>query len=268
MKHLNKLKVCIKGAGEMASAVAHGLFEANIRRIVMLETYQPLAVRRMVAFSEAIYSKKQMVEGVTAVKAAKTSEIRSAWEKSIIPVISDPEWEIIQKIPFDLIVDCIIAKQNLGTRKKDAPLVIGLGPGFTAGRDVHMVIETNRGHNLGRIIESGTPEPDTKEPGNICGYTVQRLLRAVTGGEFKVQKKICDHVKKGEIIGSIGNQNITAGIDGVIRGLLRSGIRVKKGLKLGDIDPVNNAACCHTISDKARNISGSVLQAVLKKYNL
>jgi xanthine dehydrogenase accessory factor len=259
--------VGIKGAGEMASAVAWRLFMANIRLIFMMEMPAPLAVRRGVAFSEAIHDGSKMVEGVQAVRATRAEEIPGAWDHGEIAVIADPRWQTLPKIRPDVAVDAMLAKRNLGTRPSDAPLVIGLGPGFIAGEDVHWVVETNRGHNLGRIIASGPAEADTGVPGPVGGFTTSRVLRASVEGEFRSERRIGDSVRKGDPIGWIGETDLVAPIDGVLRGLIRPLTWVSKGLKLGDIDPRGDVGSCFTISDKSRAIAGSVLEAILRVFN-
>jgi xanthine dehydrogenase accessory factor len=251
----------------MASAVAWRLFSANIRKIFMLEVENPLAVRCGVSFCEAVYEGSQKVEAVEAVRARNVDEIRNAWKKKKIAVIADPQWRSLAMLRPDVTVDAILAKKNLGTNTTEAPLVVGLGPGFRAGKDVHMVIETNRGHDLGRIITSGSAEPNTGIPGSIGGHDVKRVLRAPVRGVFTALHSGGDLVKIGDVIGSVENQSITAEISGSLRGLIRSGTHVPAGLKLGDIDPRGKREYCYTISDKARAIAGSVLEAILRKYN-
>ena len=265
---LNKLIICIKGAGEMASAVAWRLYMANLRRIFMLEIKNPLAVRREVSFCEAVYDGQKEVEGVKAVLAVNPDEIRKCWDNAEIAVVADPQWKILEKIKTDVVVDAILAKTNLGTNKSEAELVIGLGPGFSAGKDVHLVIETNRGHHLGRIIASGAAEPNTGTPGSIGGYAAERVLRAPAGGKFNVQKKIGEKVKKDDVVGLVEQEKVKAGIDGILRGLIRTGSEVAQDLKLGDIDPRGDVRYCNTISDKARAIGGSVLEAIMGKFNI
>ncbi len=259
--------VVVKGAGEMASAAAWRLYMANIRRIVMLETARPLAVRREVAFSEAVYAGSKTVEGVRALKAAGVEQISRIWDQGQIAVTVDPEAAALRDIRPDVLVDAILAKQNLGTRLSDAPLVIGLGPGFTAGEDVHVVVETQRGHHLGRIITTGSAEPNTGIPGSVAGVTEDRVLRAPGEGEFLSSCRIGDRVEKGAAIGRVAGMEVVGRIDGVLRGLIRPGTWVTTGLKIGDIDPRGNVSHCSTISDKARAIAGSVLEAVLRRYN-
>ena len=264
---LKELIIAIKGAGEMASAVAWRLYMANIRNIVMMETAMPLAVRREVAFCEAIHAGSKTVEGVEAVKAGTAEDIPRIWRLGKVAVIIDPEWRTLKRIKPDVVVDAILAKHNLGTRKDDAPLVIGLGPGFVAGGDVHLVIETNRGHHLGRLISSGSAEPNTGIPGPVGGVAAARVLRAPAAGEFQSTRNIGEAVRQGEVIGRVGETEVTAGTDGVLRGLMRTPTRVPKGIKLGDIDPRGEAGFCYTISDKARAVAGSVLEAILRTFN-
>ena len=265
---LTELVIGIKGAGEMASGVAWRLYRANFCRLFMLELANPLAVRREVSFCEAIHDDTKTVEGVAAVKANNIMEIRDSWEAGRIAVIEDPAWKAIDELKPDVVIDAILAKQNLGTSKAEAPLVIGLGPGFTAGEDVHFVIETNRGHHLGRIFTSHHAEPNTGIPGIIGGFTEERVLRAPADGTFIARKSIGDALKKDEIIGSVEGEDVRSKIDGILRGLIRSRSRVSKGLKIGDIDPRGDAGYCYTISEKARAIGGSVLEAIMRVYNV
>jgi xanthine dehydrogenase accessory factor len=264
---LNELIVAIKGAGEMASALAWRIYMSNIRQILMLEAPSPLAVRREVSFCEAVYEGRQTVEGVEACKVDNDTDVRKAWAQGKIAVAVDPEWKILDRFQPNVVIDAILAKKNLGTRMSEAPLVIGLGPGYVAGQDVHLVIETNRGHNLGKILTSGSAAPNTGIPGPIGGYTEERVLRAPCDGEFKTRCAIGDRVKKGDTVATVAADAVQAKIDGVLRGLIRSSSHVRQGLKLGDIDPRGNVDYCHTISDKARAISGSVLEAILRVYN-
>jgi xanthine dehydrogenase accessory factor len=261
------LTVCIKGAGEMATGIAWRLYQANIRKTAMLELPTPMAVRREVAFSEAVFLGAKVVEGVKAVRVSHMRDFAEAWRLGSIPVLVDPAWETILRLKPLVVVDAILAKRNLGTRMNDAPLVIGLGPGFCAGRDVHMVIETNRGHHLGRVILSGSAEPSTGVPGTIGGYDVARVVRAPAIGVFRTERDIGDFICRGERFGTVEDEEVFSAIDGVIRGLLKSGMMVKKGGKLGDIDPRANIEYCYTISEKARAIAGGVLEAILRRYS-
>ena len=266
-KPLPELIIAFKGAGEIASAIAWRLYQANLRRIFMLEIPRPLAVRREVSFCEAIEHQRQTVEEVEAVRADSPASIRTAWSADQIPVCVNPKWELIKAMQADVVVDATIAKRNLGTHLDEAPLVIGLGPGFEAGRDVHTLIETNRGHNLGRIILTGSAEPNTGVPGTIGGQSAKRVLRAPCDGQFHALRQIRDMVKAGDVIGEVDGQPVAAAIDGVVRGLIATDIPATRGLKLGDVDPRGDASYCGTISDKGRAVGGAVLEAILRVYN-
>jgi xanthine dehydrogenase accessory factor len=268
IKPLWDLTVAIKGAGDLASGIACRLYQARIRKIYLLEVPGPLAVRRRVAFSEAVYDGKQTVEGVSAVRVDAVSELEHVWASGKIAVKVDPTWVSLVQQPPDIVIDAILAKKNLGTRLDDAPLVIGMGPGFAAGRDVHRVIETKRGHHFGRIIKKSAAEENTGIPGSIAGCTTERVLRAPADGRFESQCQLGDQVHKGQTIASVYGIKITAQISGMLRGLIRPGVMVSEGLKVGDIDPRGLERNCDTISDKARGLGGAVLEAILEKYNL
>lgn len=262
-KHPSQLVIGIKGAGEMASGVTVRLYKANIRKIFMMEVPSPLAVRRTVSFCEAVFKKKQTVENVTAVNTESVNEIFKAWKNGQIAVSSDPDWELVTAIKPDVVIDATLAKKNLGTHMGEAPLVIGLGPGFEAGKDVHCVIETLRGHDLGRVIYQGTAVPNTGIPGVIAGFSTERVLRAPCDGEFKVDLEIGDEIIPGQRIGCVGETSLISQIGGVLRGLICPGATVNKGMKIGDVDPRGVKAYCHRVSEKARAIGGGVLEGVL-----
>lgn len=251
----------------MATGVACRLHRSGFRRILMLETVSPLAVRREVSFCEAVHDGRKSIEGIEAVRIDDGAGLANAWEKGMIAVLVDPKGNTVRRMQPDILIDATIAKRNLGIAITDAPLVIALGPGFTAGKDCHLVVETNRGHNLGRLIASGQAEADTGVPGNIGGFTAERVLRAPSDGPFSAGKKIGDPIVKGEVIGRVGTNPVTAPIDGILRGLIRPGSHVTAGLKIGDIDPRGDAAYCHTVSEKARALGGSVLEAILGVFN-
>jgi len=257
----------IRGGGEMASGVAHRLFRAHLK-VVMTEISQPLCVRRTVSFCEALFGKAQEVEGVTARFVSSPQEVSSMWDEGMIPLLIDPEGKSRDALKPTVIVDAILAKRNTGTHTGDAPLVIGLGPGFWAGRDVDVVIETNRGHDLGRVIYDGPAEANTGVPGAISGVTAQRVLRAPRNGAFRPEKEIGEIVAEGETVAWVEDEPVTAAISGVLRGLLREGTMVHKGLKSGDVDPRGKRENCFTISDKARAVGGGVLEAILARFNL
>jgi xanthine dehydrogenase accessory factor len=234
----------------------------------MTEIAQPRCVRREVSFCEAIFQKEKVVEGVTATYITTPREVEPAWEKGVIPLLVDPEGVCREIIKPQVIIDAILAKKNTGTYKGHAPLVIGLGPGFWAGRDVDIVIETNRGHDLGKVIIDGPAQPDTGVPGVIAGVGVQRVLRAPCEGTFRPVRQIGDRVEEGETVGWVEDKPMTTAISGVLRGLLREGISVQTGLKAGDVDPRGKKENCFTISDKVRAIGGGVLEAILAFFNL
>lgn len=255
--------VAIKGAGEMATGVAVRLSRAGFSRIFMMDIDKPLAVRRTVSFCEAIYDGTSVVEGVEAVFVEKSDDMCAAWEKGQVAVLVDPDWALLARIRPQVVIDAIVAKTNLGTTLEDGSLVIGFGPGFTAGVDVHRVIETMRGHDLGRVIDKGSAIADTGIPGAIGGYTADRVLRAPVTGVFQSERNITDAVTAGDEIGTVAGQPVVAQIDGVIRGLIRPGIMVSKGMKIGDIDPRGQVEYCFSVSEKSRAIGGAVLEAIL-----
>ena len=309
----NLLIMC-RGAGDLATGIIHRLHRAG-HRVIALETDYPAAIRRQVSFCEAVYDGSAAVEGVTArlvpalndakndteiateadaetdvetyswINDTPAAHIASEkWSRSAIevvleagevPLLIDPKGESIALLKPDVVVDAIIAKKNLGTTINMAPLVIGVGPGFTAGQDVHLVIESMRGHNLARIITDGMAQPNTGVPGNIAGFTSERVIHAPAAGYLHDVRKIGDIVQKGDEIariypdkGSFDNAlseyvPVNATITGIIRGLIREGYYFREGFKIADIDPRESELTnCFTISDKARSIAGSVLEAV------
>jgi len=258
----NKL-VIVRGGGDLASGTIHKLHRCGFR-VLVLELPKPTSIRRKVSFSEAVYDGEVTIEGVTAVLAGSMNEIEKAWDENKIPVAIDPEGEWIKKLIPSVLVDAMIAKRNLGTTKDMADIVIGLGPGFIAGKDVDVVIETVRGHNLGRLIFEGEAEKNTGVPGDIEGYSSERVIHSPEEGIIENIKDIGAIVEKDEVIARVGNALIRAKIPGVLRGIIRDGSYVKKGLKIADVDPrLTEKANCFTISDKARNIAGGVLEAIL-----
>jgi xanthine dehydrogenase accessory factor len=265
-RRLTDLTIVIRGAGEMASGTACRLYRSGLRRILMTEAPAPLAVRRTVCFSEAVYEGAHLVEGIQGTRVSAPEEAESCWKKGEIPVLVDPENCARLTLKPDVVVDAILAKVNVGTRITDAPLVIGLGPGFTCGVDVRIVVETNRGHDLGRVILQGSASPNTGTPGDIAGETVRRVLRAPADGVFVSDALIGSQVLKGQQIGTVAGHPARSGLDGVLRGLIRPGVYVTRGLKIGDVDPRGRPSYCLAVSDKARSIGGGVLEAVLMTY--
>jgi xanthine dehydrogenase accessory factor len=234
----------------------------------MTEIAQPLAVSRGVAFCEAIYHGKKEVEGVVARYVTSADEIPKVWQEKEIPIIVDPESSIRENLNPDVLIDAIMAKRNLGTKITDAPLVIGLGPGFEAGKDVHMVVETNNSESLGKVILEGEAEKDTAVPIAIGGLTFERVLHSPKDGLLLTDKGIGDFVTAGEAIASVAEQPVKAEIGGVIRALLQSETAVMKGTKLGEIDPSGNRETCYTIRARVRAIAGGVLEAILMHFNV
>lgn len=250
----------VKGAGDLASGVAVRLHRAGFA-VVMTEIALPAAVRRMVAFAEAVYEGRTTVEGIEGVRAEDAGEVGHLLERGAIPVLVDPEAAIRHELAPVLLVDAIVAKRNLGTSITDAPAVVALGPGFAAGADVHAVIETKRGHSLGRVINRGEALPDTGVPGEVGGFGEERVLRSSTSGLFRGEREIGAAVGRGEIMGHVGDTPVRARLDGVLRGLLRSGLEVTAGFKVGDVDPRATREHCFLVSDKALAIAGGVLEA-------
>lgn len=259
------VRVLVRGGGDLASGVAWRLHQSGFR-VVITEIPEPLAVRRKVAFCEAVYDGQSVVEGVKAVLVKGPEQVAGVWDQGDIPVLVDPGAECRQSIKPEVVVDAILAKKNLGTSAKDAPLVVALGPGFEAGKDAHFVVETQRGHNLGRLLASGSAAPNTGVPGAVQGITTDRVLRAPASGPWRNERDIGDMVRKGDRVGTVQGEALSAPIDGVLRGLLRPGLTVSKGLKMGDIDPRGNREFCFTISEKALAIAGGVLEAILRAY--
>ncbi|KMT22079.1 selenium-dependent molybdenum cofactor biosynthesis protein YqeB [Clostridium cylindrosporum] len=254
--------VVIRGAGDLASGIAHRLYSCGFN-VLMLDIKEPLVIRRTVAFADAIFNGTATVEGVTGVLCESIEDIEKAFKDRKIAVIIDEKCQIVKKFKVDALVDAILAKRNIGTFKGMAPIVIGLGPGFTAGEDVDAVVETNRGHYLGKLILNGSAEPNTGAPGNIMGYTLERVINAPATGRIHHNKNIGDVVKKDEVIATIDGTPVRSKLDGALRGLIREGTFVKQGLKIADTDPRGKVDYCYEISEKARAIGGGVLEAIL-----
>lgn len=266
MTKLRNIAILIRGAGEMASGIACRLYRSNLRRIIMTDIHEPLAVRRAVSFCEAIPDGSQIVEGIYALRIDRVSDAPNTWEKHAIPIIPDPENAVKNQFKPDVVIDAVMAKKNTGASIGYAQFVIALGPGFMAGSDAHCVIETNRGHDLGRLFYSGSASPDTGVPGEIAGHTHDRVLRAPCAGLFLSDSKIGDLIINGQPIGSVSGKKVLTKVNGAIRGLIRSGSTVTKGLKIGDVDPRGIVEYCFSISEKSRAIGGSVLEAILSRY--
>lgn len=254
--------VYIRGAGDLASGIAMRLHHAGMQ-VVMTDRPCPTCVRRTVSFCEAIRLGQCRVEDLTACLAKSPAEVFALLREGVIPVTADPEWRMMPAIGPDAVIDALIAKENTGTRITDAEIVLGIGPGFTAGADCHAVVETKRGHTLGRVIRSGSAIADTGVPGVIAGVGADRVLRAPADGIFHPRRKIGDLVQAGEIVGLVDDVPLPASIDGMLRGLLADGVPVHAGMKSGDIDPRGASADCMTVSDKALAVGGGALEALL-----
>ncbi len=264
-KGIADLTVIIKGAGEMASGIAHRLYRAGMTRILMLEIERPLCVRRFVSFCEAVHDGAATVEDIKARLISGISDLASIWQTGEIAVMVDPAWKSIESIKPDIVIDAVMAKRNLGTHSDEAGFVVGVGPGFVAPRDVHAVIESNRGHDLGRVIYAGSAEPYTGIPGEIKGLTKERVLRAPVPGHVRHVRCLGDAVRKDDLILYVDEAPVYAPFDGILRGLIRQ-MPVEKGEKVGDVDPRAKSDYCFTISEKARGIAGGVLEGICHEY--
>lgn len=255
--------IVVRGGGDIASGAIQKLYRSGFK-VLVLETETPSAIRRKVAFCEAVYEKEIEIEGIKARLVANDEEIQDCWDSDILPVMIDSRGKVIERLKPLVVVDGILAKQNFGTKRSMAPITIALGPGFSAPEDVDIVIETMRGHNLGRIIEEGRASENTGVPGVIAGFGIERVIYSDYSGVIINIEKIGNVVEKGDVIAVVGDNEIYASISGVLRGIIRDGYKVKKGLKIADIDPrISEKDNCFTISDKARNIGGAVLESIL-----
>lgn len=264
---MTKEWIVVRGGGDLATGTIYKLWKSGLK-VLILECQYPSAIRRKVAFSDAVYNGSQTVEDVTCHLVQNLEEAEQAVLDGCVPLMVDPEGDVIRICRPAVVVDAILAKRNLGTKKDMALMTIALGPGFEAGKDVHYVIETKRGHRLGRIITEGCAIPNTGIPGVIAGYGKERVMHSPEEGIFHEIHHIGDEVEKGDVIGWIehGNErvDVTASLTGILRGIIREGYPVTKGFKIADIDPrMEEKDNCDTISDKARCIAGGVLEAIL-----
>ena len=253
--------VSVKGGGDIATGIVHRLFRSGFD-VAITEIDKPTVIRRTVAFAEAVYAGDACVEGLEAA-LVKKENINQVLASGKIPVLVDPGGSLVRLLRPWALVDAILAKKNLGTSVTDANVVIGIGPGFTAGQDTHAVVETMRGHELGRVITQGTALPNTGIPGNIGGFTSERLIKAPIAGKFQAKREIGDTVCKNDVVAYVDNVPVRAEISGVLRGILQNGLTVYKGMKVGDVDPRCRREHCFSISDKARAVGGGVLEALL-----
>lgn len=263
--------VLIKGGGDLGTGVAWRLHKAGFP-VVITELAQPLVVRRTVAFASAVFDGEIAVEGVTAWRVDSSADWRRETQQllddEMVPVRVDPEGKTRAVLKPKILIDAVMAKRNTGTRLYDAPFVMALGPGFTPNIDCHCVIETQRGHNLGRVLWSHPAEPNTGVPGEIGGKSAERVLRAPADGILESVKKIGDTVQRDAVIANVNKIQVRAPFDGVLRGLVHDGLFVSQGLKIGDVDPRATREHCFTISDKALAIGGGALEAALEWMNI
>ena len=255
--------VVIRGAGDIATGIALRLWRAGIQT-VMTDLPAPTAIRRTVCFSQAIVHGETEVEGVSARRAETAEEALSLLAEGIIPVLADPAGACLPVLKPAAVVDAILAKKNLGTAITDAPVVVAVGPGFTAGVDCHAVVETMRGHTLGRVYYQGSALPNTGIPGLIGGFAGERVLRAPADGVFHQLLDIGAQVREGDVAATVDGQPMVCTISGVLRGILAEGTPVFRGMKAGDVDPRCKIEHCYTASDKALAVGGGVLEAVLR----
>ena len=253
--------IIIRGAGDLATAIAIRLHNSGFR-VVCLEVAKPTVIRRTVSFAQAVFEGQACVEGVHA-RLVSIDDIEKTFSEDVVPVLIDPAGDAIRILHPAVLIDAIIAKRNLGTSRDMAPFTVALGPGFVAGVDVDCVVETARGHNLARLIYSGSAAPNTGIPGNIEGFTSERVIHSPCSGTFRSVKKIGDIVAKGDVIADVNGMPVFATIDGMIRGLLHDGLDVPEHFKIADIDPRGSRADYLTCSDKARALGGAVLEAVM-----
>lgn len=261
------LQIFIRGGGDLASGVAARLFRAGWR-VVIAETPQPLAVRRTVAFAEAVYSGRIVIEGIPGIKTSSIDEAVKVMENGAVAILVDPHAVTLGDFWPEVMIDARMLKQPPDVGISAAPLVIGLGPGFDAGRSCHAVIETKRGHSLGRVIWDGSAEADTGVPESVGVHQSERVLRSPTDGIISECRAIGSVAQKGEVVARVSGVPVTASFTGVVRGIVHEGVYVEKGLKIGDIDPRGDPALCTMISDKALAVGGGVLEAILSTLSL
>ncbi|MDO4336696.1 MAG: selenium-dependent molybdenum cofactor biosynthesis protein YqeB [Eubacteriales bacterium] len=255
--------IVVRGGGDLASGVIHKLHGCGYR-VLILESERPSAIRRRVSFCEAVYDGEAIVENTVCRRIDFLKECEAVWEAGEIPLLADPQAEAVKELQPDVVVDAILAKRNLGTHMEMAPLTIALGPGFDAGEDVHYVVETRRGHDLGRIITDGGAYPNTGIPGMIGGYGKERVIHSPAAGNIHICSQISDLVEKGQVIARVEDTPVYASLTGVLRGIIRDDYYVFEGMKIADIDPrKEEKKNCFTISDKARCIAGGVLEILL-----
>lgn len=267
MTALNELIVAIRGGGDLATGVIQKFFHAGFK-VVILETKQPLAIRRTVALCNAVYEGRFQVEDLIAETVIDWTQCEAKWQQGIIPLLIDPEAKSLAELKPAVVVDAILAKKNLGTNPALAPVTIALGPGFSAPADCQVVIETMRGHSLGKLIFNGSALPNTGVPGVLGGKSAERVIHSPASGLVRHHHQIGDSVTQGEVLFYVGDTPVNSPLTGVLRGLIQEGIVISKGLKCGDVDPrPKEQVDCYAISDKARALGGAALEAALYQLN-
>lgn len=260
--------VIVRGGGDLATGTIYKLVQCGFS-VLVLDIEKPSAIRRNVAFCQAIYDGRYTVEGMECICCNTIEESFQVMKDGKVAIMVDPKAECLEKVKPIALIDAILAKKNLGTTKDMAPITIALGPGFVAGVDVDAVIETKRGHQLGRVIYDGAAIKNTGIPGVIQGYGKERVIHSPCDGIVHPIKKITDIVKKDEIIAYVDQTPVRATMDGLLRGMIQGGYHVTKGFKMADIDPrIEEYDNCFTISDKARCIAGGVIEALLHLGNI
>jgi xanthine dehydrogenase accessory factor len=266
MRKLSELIVLVRGGGEEGSAIAHRLFHSHFR-VCITETSSPLEVNRGTCFSEAVYDHIKTIEGVTGERTLPSVEqIYHVWREGNVPILVDPELSARYLVQPDVLINAMMLKRETSTRKTDAPLVIGVGPGFTAGVDVHMLVETDSRYP-GKVILEGKSTEDVIKPSETGSPADMRIIRATEAGIFMAERSLCDAVQAGDIIGKLGETPLNAPVSGIVRGIVRDETKVLANAKLAEIDPANDKSVCFTIRDTMRSISGGVLEAIMYALN-
>ena len=271
---MRPLIVFLRGGGDLASGVAMRLFRAGLK-VIITELPEPLVVRRLVSFANAVYEGRTAVEDIQARRASDLQEAFKILEQGRVPVLVDPHNDNLKRYreqspegAATVLVDGRMTKKYTGYHREEASLVIGLGPGFIAGENCHVAVETNRGHFLGRLIWQGAPQADTGVPGSISKHGADRVMRAPADGFLTAHAAIGDLVKAGQQVAEVAGQAVSAPFDGVLRGLIYPGLEVRQGLKIGDVDPRGEPLFCSLVSEKSLAIGGSVLEAILSQATL
>jgi xanthine dehydrogenase accessory factor len=268
MRNLSELIVLVRGGGEEGSAIAHKLHRSHFR-VCITEIAGPLAVNRGICFSEAVYDTNKTIEEVTAERApASLEQIYKVWRNGNIPVVVDPELSVKPLIKPDVLINAMMLNRETSTRMTDASLVIGIGPGFIAGENVHLIVESKNGNNLGKVIIVGEAEPNAQKPAGIDSLSEESVLWSEDTGVFTTEKNIGDQVLAGDIVGKLDETPLKAPVSGILRGILRNELKVLPNVKLVEIDPHNDKSVCFSISSKMRALAGGVLESIMMSANI